>query len=168
VSSPQRRVAQPVEDRCVNLRSVPSPGGLSDAALDAAVLEGSRLAFVVHEYDREQVCKVIRHLEETGQVRAVLVALAAMVDVEERPTNMLAWLHQRADREAAAARKPWQRAEYPSCDPAQDRSPGGTVSLHGTPARHTAGCRGEGCRAARADYDKHRYQLRTGHPDPMC
>jgi hypothetical protein len=127
---------------------MPSPHDyLTDDDLDAAVLEAQRLAFVVHEYDREQVHALISHIADEKMTCAVMVVLAAMVDIDKPVSELLGWVL------AAAERKPWERAWYPECDPAQDKSTAGARSRHGTPSRHTAGCRGAGCRLARKDYD---------------
>lgn len=147
MTSPQR-VAVAVDGDCANLAAMPSPQDyLTDEELDAAVLEAQRLAFVVHEYDRDAVHALIRHIGDEKMTCAVMVALAAMVDVEKPVSELLGWVL------AAAERKPWERSWYPECDPEQDRSSPGCRSRHGTPARHTAGCRGAGCRLARKDYD---------------
>lgn len=147
---------------------MPSPANYPqhERDCDTAVLEASRLAWVVHEYDREQVAQLVTHLEKSGRVRDVLVALAAMIDVERPLSEMLAWVHDRHDSAAVAAtRKPWQRESYPVCLPELDGAPAGCTSPHGTQARHTAGCRGEGCVQARKDYDAWRYATRASRAD---
>lgn len=143
---------------------MPSPRDyLTDEDLTRAVLEATRLAWVVHEYDRDQVCAVLGHIAAEGQLNAVVVALAAMVDVDRSPTQMLAWLDVAATESEERARKPWMREEpYAACLPELDGSPDGCSSLHATPARYNSGCRGAGCCQARADYDSFRYRVRTG------
>lgn len=150
---------------------MPSPADYSQAERDhdQVVLEASRLAFVVHEYDREAVAALVDHLRRSRRLEKVLVALAVMVDVDKPLTALVGWMHDHHDRAAAAAdRKPWERESYPLCLPELDGSPEGCQSKHGTPARHTAGCRGEGCVQARKDYDAWRYTQRrdAGHTDP--
>ena len=154
-----------VDECCGKLRPMLSPASADypphEREWDEAVLEASRLAWVVHEYDREQVARLVEYLEQTGKVRPVLVALAAMVDVEQPLSELVAWVNERHDTEVqAAARKPWQRDSYPLCLPELDGAPEGTTSPHGTPARYNAGCRGDGCSLARKDYDSYRYRLR--------
>lgn len=148
---------------------MPSPADLPQHERECAdaVLEASRLAWVVHEYDREQVGRLIEHLEHAGKVRRVLVALAAMVDVDRPLSELVAWVDERHDRQQAEAeaRRPWQRASYPPCLPELDQSPPGTTSPHGTPSRRNAGCRGEGCVLARKDYDSFRYAQRRREAD---
>src|SRR4051794_4984939 len=98
---------------------MPSPQDyLTDEVLDAAVLEAQRLAFRGHQYDREQGHQLVRHLEDEKMTCAVLVTLAAMVDVDKPISELLGWVLA-AEQES---RKPWQRAWYPPCDPEADKS----------------------------------------------
>jgi hypothetical protein len=152
---------------------MPSPADYSQAERDhdQAVLEAARLAFVVHEYDRAAVAALVEHLRHSRRLEKVLVALAVMVDIDKPLHELVGWMHAHHDRAVAAAeRKPWERESYPLCLPELDGSPEGCQSKHGTPARHTAGCRGEGCVQARKDYDAWRWRERrdAAHtPEPV-
>lgn len=65
---------------------------------DVAVTEALELIGAVRRWDRRDV----RHLLNVLDLPAVAVALAAMVDQDKTPQQLLAWAHAHYDGQAAA------------------------------------------------------------------
>lgn len=91
------------------------------------------------------------------RLEAAAVALAAMVDEDKTPEELLAWLpgEQEVFRMVAEEGKD-------GCSPYLWGGSVGSRAEHGTRSRYNAGCRGAACVAAQAAYDAqpHRREAR--------
>lgn len=130
----------------------------ADDRFHAAVPSALRLVGAVRSCDPDDVQQILQRAD----LPALAIALAAMVDDTRTPSEMLAWTTQ-------------ELRPRLSCDPHDDHSPATVTAIHGTRSRYNAGCRGEACRAADADYQRARHQRRKRQhlqtvvlADPPC
>lgn len=111
-----------------------------DARFHAALPHALALIDAVHTRDQSASHRIIR----SADLPALAVALAALVDDNQRVAELLAWTSH-------------EIRIVPACDPSLDHSPTTTRAVHGTRSRYTAGCRGDACRQAESAYQHDRY-----------
>jgi hypothetical protein len=101
----------------------------------ASIPDALRLVDAIHSDDETLLVETY----STGDLPALLVVLAALVDTDRTLHDMLAWV---------------QRPGVPPslCDPADWGASKDSSAPHGSHNRYTAGCRGVGCRAAESAY----------------